>query len=36
MGKVFKQILDAQRKAAEAPPPPTSPTPRTVAKRTRR
>ena len=36
MGKVFKQILDAQRKAAEEPPPPTSPTPHKVAKRTRR
>jgi len=36
MGKVFKQILDAQRKAAEEPPPPTSRTPHKVANRTRR
>jgi hypothetical protein len=36
MGKVFKQILDAQRKAAEEPPPPASPTPHKAAKRTRR
>jgi len=36
MGKVFKQIQDAQRKAADEPPPPGSGTVRKAARRTKR
>ena len=36
MGKVFKQIQDAQRKAADEPLPHPSGTPRKAAKRTKR
>ena len=36
MGKVFKQIQDAQRKAADEPPPRSPGTPRSTAKPTKR